>query len=217
MLPKVIIFDMDGVLVDSELTHWKSVVLLLDRLGVSRDKQPTRRTGWSDGDFWLEMKNTYGLAPSVLELSQEREKLVLSLFEQEGLAAKEGVKALLVFLDQQYPTLIKCVVSASPIKQIEASLSKNQLLPHFKCLISGHDHSPRNKPNPDPYLYCLSQLNLMPQDAWIIEDSAPGLTGALQTGVAKVIAIPSPDCPAEIYMQASYVIREMGEIRGLLI
>jgi HAD superfamily hydrolase (TIGR01509 family) len=216
MLPKAIIFDMDGVLVDSELIHWKSVVLLLDRLGIDRSMQPTRRTGWSDRDFWLEMKITYGLKEEVSELSDQREKLVLSLFEEEGLPAKEGVPELLKSLDESYPSLIKCVVSASPIAQIQASLSKNHLLPHFKLLLSGHDHSPRNKPNPDPYLHCLSQIGIAPSDAWIIEDSAPGLTGALKAGVAKVIAIPSPDCPPEIYLQASFVIHQMLDLKKLL-
>jgi beta-phosphoglucomutase-like phosphatase (HAD superfamily) len=214
--PTAIFFDMDGVLIDSEAIHWNSVVQLLDTLSIPKSKQPAQRTGWSDGSFWAEMKESFSLQEDVATLTSMRERIVLSLFETQGLPLKPTVLALLCALETQYPQIIKCVVSASPIHQIQESLNQNHISHFFKQIWSGHHPSRRNKPFPDPYLTCAQSLGLEMSSVWIVEDSAPGLTAALAARPNQVIAMPSADCPKEIYEQADIVIKELIEIIGIL-
>lgn len=215
-IPKAIFFDMDGVLVDSENVHWESVQVLLDQLSIPKSKQPSQRTGWQDDAFWQEMKETFLLKEEVSTLVNRREKIVLELFQTQGLPLKATVRDLLSALSNEYPQIIKCVVSASPIHQIQESLNQNQISHFFQQLWSGHHPSRKNKPFPDPYLTCAESLGLEMESVWIVEDSAPGLTAALAAHPSQVIAMPSADCPEDVYGKANVIIQELIEILAIL-
>jgi beta-phosphoglucomutase len=215
-IPKAIFFDMDGVLVDSENVHWESVQILLDQLSIPKSKQPSQRTGWQDDAFWQEMKETFLLKEEVSHLVNRREKIVLELFQTKGLPLKATVQDLLSTLSSEYPQITKCVVSASPIHQIQESLNQNQISHFFQQLWSGHHPSRKNKPFPDPYLTCAESLGLEMESVWIVEDSAPGLTAALAAHPSQVIAMPSADCPQDVYGKANVIIQELIEILSIL-
>ncbi len=215
-IPKAIFFDMDGILVESENIHWESVQILLDQLSIPKSEQPAQRTGWQDDAFWQEMKDRFSLKEEVSTLVNRREKIVLELFELQGLPLKATVLDLLSALSHEYPQIIKCVVSASPIHQMQESLNKNHIHHFFHQLWSGHHPSRKNKPFPDPYLTCAESLGLEMESVWIVEDSAPGLTAALAARPSHVIAMPSADCPQEVYGQADVIIQELIEILAIL-
>ena len=181
---KGIIFDVDGVIFDSEKLHlqaWKKVfkkrnILLIDeKSGVGR----------SDREFLLELKAKKTI-PSDIDIREIQEEKLAVLI---GLADKKvelfpGVKELLSFLKDNY---LLCVASNSDIKFISKVLQNTNLARYFKHIITINDVS-KPKPHPDIYLLSLKKMGLTSEECIVIEDSPVGIEAAKRAGM-KCIAV----------------------------
>ena len=178
---KALLCDMDGVLVDSEALHWDTVHDVLCALGVlSEGERLPAQIGWGDHDFWTEQRARYALPQSAEELTSLRAQ-----YAERRLAATpppcvpgslEGLQAI----KSAHPSLRLAVVSASPLRQMELSLSAYEGL--FELMLSGVDHCEHNKPSPEPYLTAIGRLGLTPAECGVIEDSPTGLRAGLSSG-----------------------------------
>ena len=187
---EAIIYDMDGVLVDSEV-YW-------DRARVEFARE--RGKAWTDEFQRLAMgRSTVGWA-SVMQ-----EKLALD--ESTDAIIAEMKARVIAHYEARMPTrpgALEAVAhlkahfrvglaSGSPTEIIKAVLRITGLDQIFEVMIYG-DEVPRGKPAPDIYLEALKQLGLSPAVSLGIEDSANGLRSLKAAGMAAVAA-PSPDFP----------------------
>ena len=186
MLPKAVLFDMDGLLVDSEPYWLISEAKIAASLGIS----------WAETDQRyclggpLSKVGEYLAARSGLAEQKGQELViqivdgVISEINQQGVEILEGGTELLkVLANKRIPIGL---VSASPRRLVDAVLNSTKL--SFGTVISLDDCSP-NKPFPDPYLLAAKNLNISIEDCLILEDSVTGVTGACKSG-ARVIGIP---------------------------
>lgn len=189
--PQALLFDMDGVLVDSEALHWETVGdVLRDHLGSAAPVLPPR-VGWGDHELWEELRVRFDLEGSAAELTAERGVWALKRIALTPPPPMPYALETLRRWRQNAPNLPMVVVSASPKDQIVQSLIHyrdhlGELL--FDAYVSGVDDVARNKPDPAPYRAAISNLGLTPSACWISEDSSTGLTAALGSG-AQVIAV----------------------------
>jgi HAD superfamily hydrolase (TIGR01509 family) len=181
-----IIFDFDGVLLESEFEGNRELAELLTELGHEHSVEETLRhyVGLAGKDFIAAIEARIGE-----ELPREfhermREKGAQSL--RDGIAAVVGAVEFVRALPAELP---KAVASSSSTRWIRGHLEHLGLTGAFgDHIYSGREHVERGKPEPDLYLHAAAQLGVPIGHAVIIEDSPVGVKGALASG-ARVIGL----------------------------
>ena len=186
MTPAAIIFDFDGVLLESEYHGNLHLARLLTDLGhaISIDHALTHFTGLSGADFHAAIER-YIEAPLPDRFHHlraiENERVL-----REGVAAVAGAPDFVRSLPAEMP---KAVASSSTTHWIRTHLAHIGLDGLFEPHIySGHEHVERGKPAPDIYLHAADSIGVPIAECAIIEDSEIGATGALASG-ARVIGL----------------------------
>lgn len=181
-----IIFDFDGVLLESEFKANLQLAELLTDMGHRHTAAETIRyyTGLSGDDFIAAIERRIG--------TQLPPEFHGRMKEESRRALKEGIDAVLgavEFVRSLPPHLPKAVASSSSTKWIYGHLEHLGLTEAFgDHVYSGREHVARGKPAPDIYLFAADRLGIPIEGSVILEDSEVGATGALASG-ATVIGI----------------------------
>jgi HAD superfamily hydrolase (TIGR01509 family) len=181
-----IIFDFDGVLLESEFEGNRQLAKLLTDLGhrTSVEEAFKHYAGLSGRQFIEAIETRIG-APLPPEFhTRQKEGAVRAL--REGIGAVVGAVDFVQALPSKLP---KAVASSSSTRWIRTHLAHLGLTGAFSDHIySGREHVDRSKPAPDIYLHAADQLGVTIGDCVILEDSEVGATGALASG-ARVIGL----------------------------
>jgi len=183
---RAIIFDFDGVLLESEFEGNRMLAELLTDLGHRHSVEDTLRNyvGLAGKDFIAAIERRIGeqLPPEFHDRMKEKSRQAL----REGI---EAVVGAVDFVRGLPPELPKAVASSSSTKWLNGHLAHLGLDDIFgNRVYSGHEHVERGKPAPDIYLYAAEQLAVPIANCVILEDSPVGVTGALVSG-ARVIGL----------------------------
>jgi HAD superfamily hydrolase (TIGR01509 family) len=177
-----IIFDCDGVLIDSERLAMQAILAELAVYGVVLDPDAAakRFIGMTDKEIARVCAAESGL--EVPEDFPERvAERVLGLFAEE----LEPVAGARAFLESHEGP--RAVASNSGQRRLEKSLSIVGLAPFFEANRRvSHEMVARPKPAPDIYLHAASLLAVAPQDCWAVEDSVTGVTAAAGAGLRVI-------------------------------
>ncbi len=179
----LIIFDCDGVLVDSEIIAAQVESHLLTEAGypISVEEMGERFAGltWRDILLQVEQEADIPLSASLLDKS---EKLLDARLARD-VKVIEGVKFALARLTTQ-----RCICSNSSSARLDMMLTKVGLKPYFDGHIySAKDLGPdRVKPKPDIFLHGAKQFNVAPERCLVIEDSSHGVHGARAAGMRVI-------------------------------
>jgi len=182
LTPELVIFDCDGVLVDSEALVIEIEAVLLTEAGFAMtvDDVAKRCVGLSYPDMMAMLEREFG-KPVPDELNQRIQQGALAAFP-DRLQAVPGIPELLAQL-----SLPRCVASSSNIDRILLSLDITGLAPHFAAehIFSAQmvDHG---KPAPDLFLLAAERLGVAPARCLVIEDSPHGVTAAVAAGMDVV-------------------------------
>jgi HAD superfamily hydrolase (TIGR01509 family) len=175
---RLIIFDCDGVLVDSEPLAMRVLLEALAAVGYDIDEASAyeRFLGRS-----LAVMQTILRSESGFELSTDRlEQMRLQLFElyRRELTAMPGISETLDRLTTPY-----CVASSSLPERIRVSLEVTGLLPRFAPRLFSATMVANGKPAPDLFLHAARQTGVAPGACLVIEDSGPGIEAAQRAGM----------------------------------
>ncbi|KNY24130.1 HAD family hydrolase [Methylobacterium sp. ARG-1] len=176
--PGLVIFDCDGVLVDSEPLSLACLTAGLNRIGVAIDFETVRGrfTGTSMVSIMEHIARDYGvIAPPGFVEAVKAE--TLALFDAE-LRAMRGVAEAVAALG-----LPSCVASSSDPVRLRHSLGLTGLLPLFGENIFSSAQVARGKPFPDLFLFAAARMGAAPNSCLVIEDSVPGVTAARSAGM----------------------------------
>ncbi len=181
LIMDAIIFDMDGVIVDSEI-HWKTTEgFFLQSLvpGWTRDDQD-RITGMGALDVYRLLVNTYHLQKSqdeFLEIYQEMAKEIYG----KKVSLIEGFTELLTALNTHHIPV--AVASSSPTSWINRMLDRFRLRDSFQVVASADELQGQGKPSPAIYLHTATRLDVLPERCIAIEDSKNGVLSAKNAGM----------------------------------
>lgn len=184
--PQALIFDFDGVLLESEFESNRHLAALLTELGhpTRSDEALTHFSGLAGPDFVAAIERRIG--GSLPAEFRDRRKEEAERAMREGIAAVEGA---VEFVRSLPPELPKAVASSSRTVWIRTHLQRLGLAGQFgEHLYSGAEHVERGKPAPDLYLHAAAELGVPIVKCAIIEDSEVGASGALASG-GKVIGL----------------------------
>ena len=204
---EVVIFDLDGLLVDSEPLQFEAYRQTFSRSGASLKLSdwPEWHRLEASAARWIDAHN---LQLDAEKIRAEKKDVYEELIEN-GLTLKPGAKNLVESLSKQCRL---CIASGSRPESIEACLNRFSLTTHFEHQFSA-TLLKRKKPYPDVYVEALSWMQVSPQQTLAIEDSETGLQAAISAGI-KCVVCPDgfmPDPPAD-YAGAALVVGSLEEL-----
>ena len=176
----LVIFDCDGVLIDSELLSLQADLecLIEDGIDLSADDILDRYTGISMAGMLRDLETRFGRPlPDFARRHQER---LRHLFEA-GLRPIPGVTAVIDGL-----TCRSCVASSGTPERLQHALSLVGLLDRFVPNVFSATAVPRGKPAPDLFLYAAERMGVRPRRCLVIEDSIPGIAAAVAAGMPAI-------------------------------
>jgi HAD superfamily hydrolase (TIGR01509 family) len=208
---KAVIFDMDGVIVDSEPLHERAFLEVFRQMGCgdSHGMDFAAYYGRSDRALWLDFVAKHHPPQSLEELIAWKQRQFLELLRREQ-PVPDGVERLLGELAPRYAL---AVASGSVHAVIDEVLAMRDLRRFFRVVVSVQDVA-SGKPAPDVFLRTAELLAISPRDCCVIEDSAAGVEAALAAGMG-IIAITNT-LPAEKLAQATHVVSQYEDIERLL-
>ncbi len=181
---KAVIFDMDGVLVDSEPLHYESDLELLKRLGVTvPEGYLDQFVGVTNAVMWEKIAADYSIDKNIEEILNAQLSLKLKMLKKADLKPIDGIPELLKRIRlTDYPIAVASSSSAIFIKQVLAKIGLDY---YFDVFVSG-ESVPRSKPEPDVFLKAAAALGVNPEDCVVIEDSRNGTLAAKRAGMKCV-------------------------------
>ena len=186
---KAAIFDMDGLLIDSEPLWQEAEITVFESVGVMLTRELCRETVGVRLDgvvrHWYEKSPWQGTSLETVEA--QILELVSHLVMERG-KPMPGVRETIDILSAAKYEL--AVASSSPMQLIRTALEKFGMIEYFSVLHSA-DAEVEGKPNPAVYLSAMSRLGVEPNSCIAFEDSAIGVRAAKSAG-ARVIAVPDP-------------------------
>lgn len=206
---KAIIFDMDGVLIDSEPMHMEIEQRMLQSIGVEiSEEEMSQFIGTASQQMWETLINRYELKQSIDELHGVLTDYKTKYFSDEDLEAIPGVKELLVNIKANNIKL--AVASSSPLEHINIIIEKLKIKDFFEIVVSG-DHVEMSKPNPEIFHLAAKRLGVNPSECVVIEDSTHGVSAAKAAGMTCV-AYDNPNSLNQVYDKADLVVAHIENI-----
>ena len=206
---RAVIFDLDGVIVDSE--HVWDVAreaLARERGGRWHGRAQQDMMGMSSVEWSRYMHDVIGLEDPPEEISAEVVRRLEATYREE-LPLIDGAKEAVAGLAERWPLGL---ASSSNREIIDLVLDLSDLDRYFRATVSSEE-VPRGKPSPDVYLEAALRLGSNPEETAAIEDSRNGILSARAAGM-RVVAIPNMRFPPgeEALAEADVVLRSISEL-----
>jgi HAD superfamily hydrolase (TIGR01509 family) len=208
-----VVFDLDGVIIDSEQV-WAAVreQLVADWGGIDRPEAQRAMMGMSSLEWTRYMHEQLALPQPPEEIGAEVLRRMLERYRDE-LPLIDGAVEVVRTLAAKLPL---AVASSSNRPLIDAVLETAGITSCFAATVSSEE-VPRGKPAPDVYLEAARRLGIEPERCAAVEDSASGIRAAHAAGMT-VVAYPNPHYPpeAEALDLADVVVAELSDVVGVI-
>lgn len=214
MWNKAVVFDMDGVLFDTEKLCMDSWNMIAGECGI-RDMQEIfmQCVGRNANDTRTLILNHYGQDFPYDDFCKETSKWFREQIEQNGMPVKPGVRELLKYLKENDYRV--GLASSTKRESVISHLRNAGILDYFEVIIGG-DMVEHSKPEPDIYLLACREMDVAPEAACAIEDSPNGIRSAHRAGM-KPIMVPDLIAPDEEMEQLSFrIFRDLIEVKEFL-
>ena len=185
---KAVIFDMDGVLIDSEMGYLKSMVKFVNRWRPDITEADLRgvvgrtaKDSWeivektvANGKTWEELREEYRSWTNVYETTDYRK-----IFRPQARKVLEALK------EKGYKM---AVASSTRLSLVRRVLEENEIAGYFDTVVSGNQFQ-RSKPDPEIYHFTAGELGVREEECFVIEDSTVGITAAHRAGMTVAALI----------------------------
>ncbi|MEI8311045.1 MAG: HAD family phosphatase [Verrucomicrobiota bacterium] len=205
---KGVIFDWDGVVIDSSAQHEKSWELLAEEI-----QKPLPADHFKAGFGKKNQEIIPGLLrwsedpEEIRKLSERKEELYRELVREQGVAVLPGARELLEALKSA--SIPRSVGSSTPRSNLDAIFATTGLDRLFDAVVCGDDVT-NGKPAPDVFLLAAERLGLAPADCLVIEDAHVGIEAARRAGM-KVLAVATTNPLAELVL-ADAAVTSLAEV-----
>jgi beta-phosphoglucomutase len=204
---KAVIFDLDGVIVDTEPLNKQCLPEFLATIGIINPPAPTGNIqGLNTKAYWAVIKQLYNIDMAVEELAKRWRLYYLSYLEAlDHIPVIPGIPELIDYLTvKQYPLAIAS--SANPVR-IKLILKKVDLAHQFPVIVDGDSYE-HSKPAPDCFLLAAKRLNTAPGDCIVIEDSTNGVRAAIAANM-PCIGYSGSDHNTDDLSEATIIVKDL--------
>jgi len=216
MLPGLVIFDCDGVLVDTERMANQNMADIVTELGHPMTGPECQKLfmGRTLEDVQQQIEELTGRALPE-DWPEDVRKRDLERFKA-GVPAIEGITAVLDQLDAA--GVPYCVGSSGKYRKMRTTLGSSGLLPRLEGRLFSAEDCARGKPAPDVFLLAADKMGHAPETCVVVEDSVPGVRAATAAGMRVFAFVEDPACERQAMHAAGGILFEsMAELPGLLL
>ena len=210
---KAVVFDMDGLLVDTEAVVYAAMQRAAAEIGGAMPMATFQRmVGLTHASSDLILVEHFGAAFDLEAWSAT----VSAYFYEEaaaGIALKAGVIEILDALDAAGTP--RAIATSSSLNAVRQSLGPHGLVDRFHALIT-RDVQTQGKPHPEPFLKAAAALGVDPADCLALEDSHNGVRAAAAAGMMTVMVPDMLDPTEEMHTLCVRIARDLHEVRELL-
>ena len=211
---KAIIFDMDGVLVDSEPYHVEIEKRVFKKMNLNvSDEEHAGYMGMATDIMWKHIIGKRNLSLDVNEMTDLTNSEGIHFFS--GLEKIDPIPGMVDLLEQlQAKNIPMAVASSSDSETIKLILEKSGLKSYFLHTVSSRDVG-KSKPEPDVFLHAAGLLHTKPEDCMVIEDSVNGIKAAKSAGM-YCVAFSGAASESQDQGEADLIIDKFGYLAELL-
>lgn len=207
---KAIIFDMDGLMIDSERVTFECYQERLKDMNLTMDEEFYKTLlGKPIKGIYQRFYDVYGNDFPIENVIQDVHQLMAERFETEGVPVKKGLVELLHYLkDNNYKTI---VATSSNRDRVDKILAQAKITEFFDDSICG-DEVTKGKPNPEVFLKSCQKLSVNVDEAIVLEDSEAGIQASYDANI-KVICIPDMKYPEKQYEEKTFkILKDLTEV-----
>ena len=211
---KAIIFDMDGLMIDSERVTFECYQERLKDMNLTMDEEFYKTLlGKPIKGIYQRSYDVYGNDFPIQNVIQDVHQLMAERFETEGVPVKKGLVELLHYLkDNNYKTI---VATSSNRDRVDKILAQAKITEFFDDSICG-DEVTKGKPNPEVFLKSCQKLGVNVDEAIVLEDSEAGIQASYDANI-KVICIPDMKYPEKQYEEKTFkILKDLTEVTAYL-
>lgn len=202
-----VIFDMDGVLIDSVRFHWQAMNQVLANYNIRIEDDQLRNYVGQSVIHQLNQISEKFQTPLDIDLIIEELKAIKEEL-QKGIQPKEGVKQLIKLLHENSVPI--AIGTSSTTADTKRKLTDAGIFHSFETLVT-HDDVTKHKPDPTVYLMAAGKLYMQPSRCIVVEDAPSGIEAAKRAGM-KCIAVLAPYTSEEDLREADVVVRSLLDV-----
>lgn len=208
-MEKAFIFDMDGVVINSEPMHEQIELEVAAGFNIHIDQARMKKyVGMRSKDVWAAIIKEDGLDLKPEQIIEVADKQKVKYIEDNKLEPIDGIRELLVKLKELNYRI--ALASSSPKEFIEAVLKKFEILHFFDTIVNG-DEVAHGKPAPDIFLEAARRLGVRPENCTILEDSNNGVDAGNIAGM-RTIAYVNPDSGNLDLSKATHIVKSVRDV-----
>ena len=204
---KAVLFDMDGLMVESEMLHYQAYKEVLAQFGITLTLEDYFIAWGSDKDMCMRFVEKFHTPISAAELLEQKNTLFRQVYIYK-VTPQQGLLDLLRTLKESHYLLAVC--SSSQMHEIEIVLKAIGARQFFDQVISAESVE-NGKPAPDCYLLTAQKLAVEPADCLVLEDAPKGVAAA-KAAEMKCFAIPSTGLETADFSKADNIFKNLGEV-----
>ena len=212
--PVAVIFDMDGLMLDTESLGPQTWRDAAHTIGVDFDlRLLPSMIGRNYRDCREMLREHYGPAYPVEQLTAACLTSFDAIVARQGIAQKPGLRELLDWLEQE--NVVRAVATSTRRDRAEAQLTQQGLLASFATLVGGNEVE-RGKPAPDIFLLAASRIDVEAANCVVLEDSEPGVRAALAAGMMPIMVPDLHGPSSSLLAREPLVLASLHEVRAHL-
>lgn len=211
--PRAVVFDMDGLIFDSERLHSDAFKAAAhERRHSISDECILGSVGLSAAATQEKLVEYFGVGFDVAAYWADTKRHYQNLLISD-LQLKPGIMQLLDVLDAH--GLPRAIATSSPHADVERNLHTHNLTGRFSAIIAQGDYA-RSKPNPDPFIRAAKSLGIAPEDCLALEDSYNGVRSASAAGMMTIMVPDLLPENEEMYTLCVHISADLNEVLTLL-
>lgn len=211
---KAIIFDMDGVVYDTEKVYLDGWIKVFKEYGYDMKKEnyiSVMGTGRKNvKEVFLKI---YGDKLPIEEMYKKKDEELFRVIKDEGIPLKENIIELLDILKERG---IKIALGTSAKRERLEKQLKDDVRKRFDTVVCGDDVE-KSKPNPDIFLKAAEKLSVEPESCIVIEDSTSGIIASYNAGMMGIHVEDLKPADGEILKHSYKNFKNLNEVKGYIL
>lgn len=210
-MKKYVLFDHDGVLVDTEFWYYKAAERALAGVGVRLDQEQYLRDMSQGQGTWVQARAA-GISDKTVEGLRE----IRDAYYRESLRTEDiEIAGVVATLEELSKYVRMAIVTTSKRADFEI-IHEHRRIRQFMDFVLVREDYALAKPNPEPYLTGLKRFGAAKNETLIVEDSPRGLSSAVAAGIDCVI-VHNEFVRSADFSQASYRIDTLAELKDIIL
>ena len=211
---KAVIFDMDGVIFDTEKVYLDIWIEVFEKYGYKMTKELyVNVMGTGRKNVIKTFLENFGDDLPIEKMYEEKDNQLFYRIENQGIPLKEGVKELFSMLKEKDYKI--ALATSAKRERVEKQIKDKWLKESFDAIVCGDDVE-KGKPSPDIFLKAAKEIDVEPENCFVVEDSPAGIKAAFSGGMKGIHVEDLKEADEDILKYCEKNFKNLQEIKEYL-